>query len=89
MTARVNVFILHHLKLFEMTGVMMRIASFSIVSWMGPNSPFLLVWAVNTTDAILLSWCSILKKDAAYSTLNIFWIAVGVVGILRAGGIIH
>jgi hypothetical protein len=29
-----------------------------------------------------------LRKDAAYSLLNTFWIAVGVVGILRAGNFI-
>ncbi len=72
-----------------MTGVMMRISSFSLVSWMGPESPFMLVWVVNTTDAVVLSWCAILKKDQAYTLLNVFWILVGVVGILRAGAFIH
>ncbi|TXI99541.1 MAG: hypothetical protein E6Q31_07110 [Aquabacterium sp.] len=62
----------------------MRICSFSLVSWMGAASPFLFVWAFNTVDAILLSWCAILKRDAAYSLLNVFWILVGVVGMLRA-----
>lgn len=72
-----------------MTGVLMRISSFSLVSWMGPESPFMLVWIVNTTDAVMLSWCAILKKDQAYTLLNVFWILVGVVGILRAGAVIH
>ncbi|MBE0682159.1 MAG: hypothetical protein IH589_09615 [Anaerolineales bacterium] len=67
----------------------MRIFSFSLVSWLGPASPFLFVWIFNTIDAILLSWCAILKKDQAYSLLNIFWILVGVVGILRAGNFLH
>jgi hypothetical protein len=85
----INEFILTHIRTFEMTGVIMRIFSFSLVSWMGPNSPFMFVWIFNTIDAILLSWCAILKKDTAYTLLNIFWIGVGVVGILRAGEFIH
>ena len=72
-----------------MIGVLMRIFSFSLVSWLGPRSPFLFVWAFNTTDAVMLSWCSIIKKDRAYIVLNVFWIAVGLVGILRAGGFAH
>jgi len=71
-----------------MTGVLMRIFSFSLVSWLGPQSPFLFVWAFNTMDAVLLSWCAILKQDRAYTVLNVFWILVGVVGMLRAGNII-
>ena len=66
----------------------MRIFSFGLVSWMGPASPFLFVWAFNTVDAIMLSWCSLLKRDAAYSLLNLFWILVGVVGMLRAANLI-
>jgi hypothetical protein len=71
-----------------MIGVVMRIISFSIVSWLGPASPFMFVWIFNTTDAIILSWCSILKKDKAYTLLNVFWIMVGIVGIMRASGIL-
>ena len=67
-----------------MTGVIMRIVSFTIVSWLGPESPFLFIWIFNTADAILLSWCSILKKDKAYTALNIFWILAGIIGIIRA-----
>jgi hypothetical protein len=72
-----------------MLGVVMRITSFGVVSWMGSESPFMTVWAVNTIDAILLTWCAILKKDSAYSLLNGFWILVGIIGILRAGAVIH
>ncbi len=86
---KINAFILKHIRALEMTGVVMRIFSFSLVSWLGPASPFLFVWIFNTVDAILLSWCAILKKDQAYSLLNIFWILVGVVGILRAGNFLH
>lgn len=71
-----------------MIGVLMRIISFTLVSWLGPASPFLFVWIFNTLDAILLSWCAILKKDKAYTVLNIFWIIVGIIGILRASGIL-
>jgi hypothetical protein len=47
------------------------------------------VWIFNTIDAILLSWCAIVKRDLAYSLLNVFWIGVGVVGIFRASGFPH
>lgn len=69
-----------------MIGVLMRIFSFSLVGWMGPWSPFLFVWIVNTVDAVLLSWCSMIKKDPAYILLNLFWVGVGIVGIVRASG---
>ena len=72
-----------------MTGVLMRIISFTLVSWLGPKSPFMFVWIFNTMDAILLSWCAILKKDRAYTVLNLFWILVGIVGILRAAGLLQ
>ena len=85
----INHFILQHVRIFEMIGVLMRIFSFSLVSWLGPNSPFMFVWIFNTMDAILLSWCAILKKDQAYTVLNVFWILVGMVGILRAGNFVH
>jgi len=76
--------ILHHVKAIELTGVIMRILSFSLVSWMGPESPFMLVWIFNTIDAVLLSWAAVVRRDLAYSLLNIFWIGVGIVGIIRA-----
>ncbi|MCX7107630.1 MAG: hypothetical protein NTV66_08710 [Methylococcales bacterium] len=80
----INFIVIKYIKYIEMVGVLMRIFSFSLVSWLGAESPFLFVWAFNTTDAVLLSWCSILKKDNAYTLLNVFWILVGVVGMLRA-----
>jgi hypothetical protein len=83
-----NRFVLKHIKTFEVIGVVMRIISFSLVSWLGPKSPFMFVWAFNTTDAILLSWCAILKKDFAYTLLNCFWVLVGIVGVLRTLNII-
>jgi len=83
-----NTLILTHIKALELVGVLMRIFSFSLVSWLGADSPFMFVWVFNTVDAILLSWCSILKRDTAYSLLNLFWILVGLVGIARAGGLL-
>ena len=80
-----NLFILKHIKFIEMMGVLMRIFSFSLVSWLGPEGPFMFVWSFNTFDAVILSWYSILKKDFAYILLNLFWIMVGIVGICRAG----
>lgn len=82
----INRFITKHLRSIEMIGVLMRIFSFSLVSWLGPQSPFLFVWAFNTVDAIMLSWCAVIKKDAAYTLLNVFWVGVGVVGMIRAAG---
>ncbi|MCS6852722.1 MAG: hypothetical protein NZ700_16315 [Gemmataceae bacterium] len=75
-----------YIPALEMIGVLMRIGSFSLVSWLGPASPFLLVWIVNTADAVLLTWCAALKKDRAYTLLNVFWVGVGVVGIVRSTG---
>jgi hypothetical protein len=86
---KINIFVRRHMSLIEMIGVLMRVFSFSLVSWMGPASPFMFVWLFNTTDAIMLSWCSILKKDKAYTLLNVFWIMVGVIGVLRAAGLLH
>ncbi|MGE0606658.1 MAG: hypothetical protein AB7O62_05985 [Pirellulales bacterium] len=76
--------ITRRLRAVEMAGVLMRIFSFSLVSWLGADSPFLFVWAFNTADAIMLSWCAIIKKDKAYTVLNLFWIGVGIVGMVRA-----
>ena len=84
-----NQFVVAHLKTLEMIGVLMRIGSFSLVSWLGSDSPFLGVWIVNTIDAVLLTWCARVKQDAAYTLLNAFWILVGIVGIARAGNFIH
>jgi hypothetical protein len=81
-----NAAVTRNLRTIEMVGVLMRIFSFSLVSWLGPHSPFLFVWSFNTVDAVLLSWCALIKKDPAYTVLNVFWIGVGVVGMIRALG---
>ena len=36
--------------------------------------------------AVMLSWCALLRKDKAYTVLNVFWILVGLVGMHRAAG---
>ena len=87
--SRLNAFVDGNIRMIEMVGVMMRITSFTLVSWMGPQSPFLFVWIFNTVDAAMLSWCSILKKDSAYILLNLFWIVVGIIGIARASNVLH
>lgn len=79
-------FIKNHIPAMEMLGVIMRIISFTLVSWLGPASPFMFVWIFNTVDAILLTYCATLRKDRAYTLLNAFWILVGIIGIARAGG---
>jgi hypothetical protein len=88
MITTANAFIVTHMKSAELIGVVMRIFSFSLVSWMGPASPFMFVWIFNTADAALLTWCAVLRKDKAYTLLNAFWILIGIVGILRAGQLI-
>jgi hypothetical protein len=75
-----------NIKTVELIGVLMRIGSFSLVSWLGPHSPFMFVWVFNTIDAVMLTWCAMLKRDLAYTLLNAFWILIGIVGIVRAGG---
>lgn len=84
-----NNFVFDNIRLVEMVGVLMRIFSFSLVSWLGPESPFMFVWVFNTIDAVMLSWCAILKKDPAYTVLNLFWVLVGLVGVGRAAGWLH
>ena len=83
-----NRWILRQMKVCEMTGVVMRIGSFSLVGLLGPASPFFWIWLVNTLDAILLTWCALLRRDTAYTVLNGFWILVGLVGISRTLGLL-
>ena len=87
--SRLHASVTRNIQMIEMIGVLMRIFSFSLVSWLGPESPFLFVWALNTIDAIMLSWCALIKKDRAYTVLNVFWVGVGVVGMFRAVGFGH
>ena len=79
-----NAIVLRYHKPIEMVAVLMRIFSFSLVSWLGPSSPFLFVWIFNTCDAFMLSSCAFLRRDKAYIVLNVFWVIIGFVGIWRA-----
>lgn len=81
-----NSLVRKNIKTVELIGVLMRIGSFSLVSWLGPHSPFMFVWIFNTIDAVMLTWCALLKRDLAYTLLNAFWILIGIVGIVRAAG---
>jgi hypothetical protein len=86
---RLNAVVARNLRVIEMVGVLMRIFSFTLVSWFGPDSPFLFVWAFNTADATMLSWCALIRKDRAYTVLNVFWVGVGIVGMVRAASFTH
>lgn len=88
MIDRVNDWVASNISKLEMLGVIMRIISFTLVSWLGPASPFMFVWVFNTVDALLLTYCAVIKKDPAYTLLNGFWIIVGLVGIARAAGLL-
>ena len=83
-----NAWIIQNMKILEMTGVLMRVGSFSFVCWLGPSSPFMWIWFVNTCDAVLLAWCALLRRDTAYTVLNGFWILVGLVGMSRSLGLL-
>lgn len=69
------------IELLEGFGVAMRIFSFGMLSVLGPNTPFLLMWSLNTTDACLLTYCAWKRRNKAYILLNIFWLIVGGIGI--------
>lgn len=86
MIEKLNKMVATHRTTIELVAVCMRIFSFSLVSWFGPRSPFFFVWAFNTVDAMALSWCAVVRKDKAYTLLNVFWIGVGIVGMIRAHG---
>ncbi len=76
-------FFMKHLESLEMLGVIMRIVSFTLISWFGALSPFMFIWIFNTVDAVLLTYIAILRKNKAYTLLNFVWILVGVMGIIR------
>lgn len=69
------------LELLEGIGVIMRIMAFGLLSVMGKDTPFLLMWIWNTIDAFILTYCAWERDNRPYILLNIFWLIVGVVGI--------
>jgi hypothetical protein len=84
---QLNTFVRKYMKVIELVAVVMRICGFSLVSWLGAHRPFHLVWVVNTTDAVGLSWCAVQRKDLAYTVPNVLWMIIGAVGILRTVGV--
>ncbi len=72
------------LNILEGLGVGMRILSFTALSIMGKSTPFLALWLINTVDAILLTYCAIVRKNKSYIVLNLFWILVGLIGIYNS-----
>lgn len=69
------------LEILEGIGVIMRIMAFGLLSVMGKDTPFLLMWIWNTIDAFILTYCAWERDNRPYILLNIFWLIVGVVGI--------
>ena len=80
------------IELLEGFGVAMRIFSFGMLSIMGASTPFLLMWIINTIDAILLTYCAWERGNRPYILLNTFWLIVGAIGIytsIYGNGINH
>lgn len=75
---------LKYIEVLEAIGVIMRIVSFGVLSVLGPDTPFLAMWIVNTLDAVVLTYCAIVRKNKAYTILNIFWLIVGAIGIYNS-----
>lgn len=65
----------------ETIGVGMRILSFGTLSIMNENTPFLIMWLINTIDALILTYCAYRRENNPYIALNVFWLIVGIVGI--------
>ena len=72
------------LRLLEDIGVVMRIGAFFMLSVMGPNTPFLTMWIINTIDAIILTYCAWERSNRSYLLLNTFWLIVGIIGIYNS-----
>ncbi len=72
------------LELMEGIGVIMRIMAFGLLSVMGPETPFLLMWIWNSIDAVILTYCAWERDNRPYILLNLFWLIVGVIGIYNS-----
>jgi len=72
------------LEIMEGVGVVMRITAFGMLSVMGKDTPFLLMWIWNTIDAILLTYCAWERDNKAYIIMNAFWLIVGAIGIYNS-----
>ena len=72
------------LELMEGIGVVMRITAFGMLSIMGKETPFLLMWIWNTIDALLLTYCAWERDNRPYLLMNVFWLIVGIIGIYNS-----
>jgi hypothetical protein len=72
------------LELMEGIGVVMRITAFGMLSIMGKETPFLLMWIWNTIDAVLLTYCAWERDNKPYILMNTFWLIVGAIGIYNS-----
>jgi hypothetical protein len=72
------------LELMEGIGVVIRISTFAMLSVMGKETPFLLMWIWNTVDAIILTYCAWERNNKAYILMNTFWLIVGAIGIYNS-----
>ena len=57
----INGFVATHIRIIEMSAVMVRIFSFTLISWLGSESPFLVIWVLNTLDATVLTCTAIIQ----------------------------
>lgn len=69
------------LELLEGIGVVMRILAFGMLSLLNKDTPFLVMWIINTIDAIILTYCAWERNNRPYILLNAFWLLVGIIGI--------
>ena len=65
----------------EGIGVVMRILAFGMLSLLNKDTPFLVMWIINTIDAIILTYCAWERNNRPYILLNAFWLLVGIIGI--------
>jgi hypothetical protein len=72
------------LELMEGIGVVIRISTFAMLSVMGKDTPFFWMWAFNTFDAVLLTYCAWERDNKPYILMNTFWLIVGVIGIYNS-----
>jgi hypothetical protein len=72
------------LDILEGIGVVMRILAFATLSILNKDTPFLIMWIVNTIDAVILTYCAWERNSKPYILLNTFWLIVGIVGIYNS-----
>jgi hypothetical protein len=55
-----------------------------MLSVMGKDTPFLLMWIWNTVDAVILTYCAWERDNKPYILMNMFWLIVGAIGIYNS-----